>query len=237
MRWIATLALGFVVAACAAATDFDRYASQPEAAPDGPEFVQAGSAHSKGAISATIEPTKAGNLLVVMIANENHGQGPVKSISDDAHNVYESANARSTATACDVSSEIWFAKDIQAGATSVTVTMSDRGQEAEIWIVEASGLSKSEPLDKVGVANEGAKTEALAAPTVSPTSPRALVVSTACSCEEITGIQRGNEFKNLDILEGEGSAWFISDGAGTYGAVWNATPAGAFNASTASFKP
>jgi hypothetical protein len=262
--------VALVFVGCAAATDFDRYASGPvqgnppagdddddgsksdaskppkttDAGPDAPSeevipaVVQTGTGHAKGTIQAALAPAKAGNLLVVAIANEHNGGGPVKSITDNVGNGYVSADARSSDGSCDDGSEIWFAKDIKAGATTVTVTMTNadtsQGQEAEVWVIEASGLSKDAPLDAKATSNNGPQSTTVTAPPVTPTVKRALVVSTATACEEVKSV--APPFTGLTILEGEGAAWLVTTDTGSFGAVWTSV-AGTFNASTVAFKP
>lgn len=203
-----------------------------------PTVVQTGTGHAKGTIPAAVAPTKAGNLVVVAIANEHNGGGPVKSITDNVGNAYVSADARSSDGTCDDGSEIWFAKDVKAGATTVTVTMTNadlaQGQEAEVWVIEASGLSKDAPLDVKATTSNGAQTSTITAPPVTPTVKRALVVSTATACEEVTSV--APPFTGLTILEGEGAAWLVTSDRGSFGAVWTAV-SGTFNASTVAFKP
>lgn len=92
----------------------------------------------------TIAPTAAGNLLVVLV---NDTLNTVTGIADDAGNTYQAVSgARATNTAVTTSTDIWYAANIAAGATTVTITFS--GSHNGLYqVVEYSGAKTTSPVD------------------------------------------------------------------------------------------
>jgi len=213
-------------------------ASSPDAGP--PAIVASASARSRDVTLPA--PTKAGDLLVVLFAqNQDSSSAAVTSITDDAtggSDTFVSANQRSTNDSCGISAEIWFARNIRAGATHVSIDVSSSNWY-DAWVVEVSGLATSGAADNGGVASSQSKNTLLTAPQVAVSGAPALVVSVAQSCSSdngvASGVHNGNPFSALTALEGNGAAYYLANATGTFGAVFDSGDY-EWNASTAAFR-
>jgi hypothetical protein len=201
-------------------------------------FVQGtGASESGSSGKLAISPTSAGDLLVVAIVQESGTTAAIASILDDAlggSNTYVSANQRSVDTSCANTCEIWYAKNVRPGATSLAILMS-ASVTFEAWVAEFSGASTTSPLDTGAVANSQPATTVITAPTVTPSAPNAVVLSVAASCGAISAVAAGSPFHALATKNGEDAAYFVASKIGAYGAVWTSSR-GTWNGSTAAFK-
>jgi hypothetical protein len=189
------------------------------------------------ALSQTIAPTMAGDLVVVAVTVNTNAATTVTTITDNAPgggNVYTSANQRSNDTSCDNVVELWYAKNVVAGATSVKVT-TNLVVQMDMWVLELAGLDRMAPFDTGAVANSQPAATILTAPAVTPSKPNAVVISTVCSCAAVTGLRAASPFTALNVHTGNTTAYFLTTSVGSHGAVWNATN-GTWNASTVAFK-
>jgi hypothetical protein len=192
---------------------------------------------SMNTLTKSFAPSGDGNLLVVAVALSSSTSVTVTSITDNAPgggNSYVSANQRSVDGSCADFVEIWFAKNVHAGASTVTVTASGAAQ-MNLWVLELAGLSTTDPLDTGAVSSNRPSSNVVTAPAVTPSTPSAVVISTATTCGTISTVRAGNPFTGLAVLSGESTAYLITAAAGSYGAVWNAS-SGTWNASTVAFK-
>ena len=140
----------------------------------------------------------------------------VASVTDDApggSNTYVSANVRA-ASSC-AASEIWYARDVVAGLTTVTVA-STRQPPAQAWIVEASGLASTGGVD-VRQMGMGPATTTIVAPTVTPSGLDALIVSVVASCGGVSGLAAGNPFVALPVAQGDDAAYYVRSPQGATG--------------------
>jgi hypothetical protein len=201
-------------------------------------FVQgAGSSESGPSGKLAISSTGAGDLLVVAIVQESGTAAAVVSIVDNAPggpNTYVSANQRSVDARCANTAEIWYAKNVRPGTTSVAILMS-ASVTFEAWVAEFSGASTTSPLDTGAAASSQPATTVITAPTVTPSVPNAVVLSVAASCGAISGLAAGSPFHALATKNGEDAAYYVASQTGAYGAVWS-TSGGTWNGSTAAFK-
>lgn len=181
-----------------------------------------------------IPKTANGDLVVVGVAQESDTTSTVATITDDAGNSYVSTNQRSVDASCNNTTEIWYATNVVADASTVHITMS-AAVTIEVWVAEFAGPSGTAPLDTGAIANTQPNGPTIAAPVVTPSSPDALVISTAASCGAISAIQPGNPFTALAILNGENTAYYVAHAAGTYGAVWSYS-GGSWDGSTVAFR-
>ncbi|MGZ3792763.1 MAG: hypothetical protein ACXVCP_10460 [Bdellovibrio sp.] len=186
-----------------------------------------------------IPPTSAGNLLVIPIVY-GYNTNSVVSISDNASggsNSYVTANARASyGGAWAGSTEIWYAKNIKAGATSITVTLNGSAS-ADMWVLEVSGMSTTAPLDSAAVTNDAVLSgNTTAGSSLTVSNPGELVVSVIVLDTSVTGIHSGNGFTALGITNGNNAAYRFSPSAGSYGAVWDTSVSGHYCSSTAAFK-
>ena len=106
--------------------------------------------------ACAIPATGSGNLIVVGFQGDSsNGSGvTVGTITDNVGNSYAEAGAARAIDAAEGDMvDIWYAKNSQAGATSITITPSAivSGSAAVIW--EFSGADLTSPLDQVAVLN------------------------------------------------------------------------------------
>ncbi len=181
-----------------------------------------------------IPKTVGGDLVVVAVAQESDTTSVVSAISDDAGNTYVSANQRSIDASCANTTEIWYATNVAPGASLVHVAMS-ASVTIEVWVAEFAGPSGASPLDTGAIASTQPSGAMIAAPVVTPSSPDALVISTAASCGAISAVAPGSPFTALAILNGENTAYYVAHAAGTYGAVWSYN-GGSWDGSTVAFR-
>ena len=177
-----------------------------------------------------------GNLLVVGMQFVNTGV-TIASVTDNVGNVYtEAAGSHSVDTASNWASDIWYAKNSIAGATTISVTASAAvsGFATVIW--EFSGADPSSPLDQASALNNQPSNSVSQGPSVTTTSASEAIVALSAGAGQITGIASGNPFTNDSLAVGRGWAHLVTTSAGTYSASWSANPAGTYASSAVSFK-
>jgi len=94
----------------------------------------------------------SGNLILVAITQWN---STVSSVTDNKGNTYTAVTSAQHANTATDYTQLYYAKNVAAGATTVTVTFSSG--VGNIGIYEYSGLSTTSPLDQV-TSNTGAST-------------------------------------------------------------------------------
>jgi hypothetical protein len=205
---------------------------------DGPAFVQSAAVgDNDGGTSITLDiaPTRAGDVMVVALG-AGDAAFSVTTIQDDGPgggNAYRSANERSHDTTF-YAAEIWFATNLRPGATKVTITLAFPARLFG-WVMEFSGLSPTDPLDRGAATNDGPDASLVVAPPVTPSVANAVIVSVAMSGGAIVSLDARSPFVALPVLHGNSAAYYVAQTLGTYGAVWESTPA-SWNASTVCFK-
>jgi hypothetical protein len=186
--------------------------------------------------ACTIPSTGAGQLLVIGWTGGQGSNAVVTSITDDAGNTYtEAGAAKATVSSEGLTSDIWYAADISAGATSITITASPQGSQGAAVIWEFSGASTS-PLDQTAVLDSQPASTAPSGASVTTTAAHEVVVSIAPSRYEITGIHAGDNFTEDSSIAGNGWAHRITTSSGGRHAEWTETASGVYCSSTASFK-
>lgn len=189
-----------------------------------------------GSATLTIPATGTGNLIAVALMF--NGGTYVNSISDDAGNVYVSANAK--AAVGNGSTEIWYAVNSKPGATVVNPTFADSPTHVEITVWEVSRISTSAP-DVANTSSGNLTLDNTPGPAVTTTQPDDFILSILFAVgTSISGISSGNEFTNDFMTDGNGWAHITSRSAraGTYQASWiTSTPQGMYCASTVAFRP
>jgi hypothetical protein len=188
-----------------------------------------GQARGETAFPIAVAPTKAGNLMVVVVAQETNDTTLVSSITDDAGNVYLSTNHRSVDPACDNTLEVWFTSIVRPGATRLTIRMP-LAVKFEAWAMEFSGLRT---FDKGATLDAQRETILITAPAVTPSSDRALTLSAASSCGDITNLVDA-DFQALPILNGHNVAFSFT--ASARAASWIVRPAETWSATTVVFQ-
>jgi hypothetical protein len=206
---------------------------------DAPAVANIASGQSNGATNLAVatlpNPTQSGDFLAVLVTGV--GSGSVASIGDDApggSNAYVSANAKAYELDCTCYTEIWYARNVRAGARTVTVT-TVASNSSLAWVMELSGINASNGADLSAVANTQPVATVVVAPSITPPATPALVLSVVASCATISSVQDQSGFTDLPILEGNVAAYRIVTDPGSYGAVWN-QDAGGWCASTAAFR-
>jgi hypothetical protein len=174
--------------------------------------------------------TTAGSTLVLAVVQESGTTSAVTTAVDDVGDSFVSANERAIDTSCANTSELWYAKDVLAGAKKITITLSSAAT-THLWALEVAGLDGSAPLGDGAQKSTQPTGTLISAPAVTTTGP-SLVVSVAGTCGQVNGIQP--PFTNLPPHNGHGAAYVIATSAGSYGAVWTYS-GGTWNASTAAF--
>jgi hypothetical protein len=184
----------------------------------------------------TISPTAAGDLLVVgTVANAVSVN--VTNIIDNASggsNTYVTAGAKATDTSA-YATELWYAKDIKAGATTVTVYFDSGSVGVVVW--EFSGVDTSSPLDTTSTKSNATASTTPFGPTATSTLPGELLVSALTVTYSVTGIHSGNAFTNDSLLCGDGFAHLVATSTGAYAAQWDQDTAGTYASNIAVFKP
>jgi hypothetical protein len=184
----------------------------------------------------TIPATAPGNLIVVGFATVTGYHPTITTITDSAGNSYgEAGNALAVNTASNYMADIWYAKNILSGATSVTITPSASGTAAAV-IWEFSNADTVSPLDQTAVVNNQMATTTPLGAAVSTTAPGDVIISVLNPDWSVTGINAGNAFTNDSRVFGAGWAHLMAGNAGTYAAQWVAGSSGAYVGSTVSLK-
>ena len=170
----------------------------------------------------SIAPTQAGDLLV--IADILLGPTQVTSIVDNAPggtNAYTAIpNAKAFDSVNDSTLEIWYAANIKAGTTQITVTDTAQARVTGVW--EVSGIVASAPLDTAASLQSQPSTLMPVAPPVTTTSTGDFIVAVVNYQDSVDGIAAGNAFTNDLSLDGDGWGHLTSADApsGVYQAVW-----------------
>jgi hypothetical protein len=192
------------------------------------------SSGSKGSLSVSFSALTAGSFVAVLVTYSAVSSS-VTSITDNgagAGNAYVSAGERSSVNQCQAS-EIWYARDVAPGATTLTATVGATGQIA-VWVLEVSGMSKTGGVDD-GAESNGQGTVLINAPTVRPTGDPALIVAAVGSCGQLGSLGLGSPFTGLGIEDGNGASYYIATKPGAWGPVYS-NNLSAWNASVADFR-
>jgi hypothetical protein len=103
------------------------------------------------AVLVTVSSTTAGDALVIEVGanHSNYATPAVTSITDNgaAHASYALAVRQAIPSPDSQDAEIWFAANIPAGITHVTVNISSQGA-ATVWVGEFSGIALTNPVDQ-----------------------------------------------------------------------------------------
>jgi len=189
--------------------------------------------------TCTFPASGTGNLLVVgwQIGGAANTATTISSMTDNVGNSYvEAGAAKSIDSSGGSVSDLWYAKNTVAGATTITLTPSASVTNAGVVVWEFSGVNQSAPLDGAAVLNSQAANATPTGATVTTTASADVVISLITVANNVTGIASGNAFTNDSLLKGNGWAHLISSSAGPYAAQWNQSPSGTFASSTVSFK-
>ena len=188
-------------------------------------------------LACTIPSTGSGHLLVIGFEGESNAA--ISSITDNVGDTYAEAGGAEASLKVrhgNWTSDIWYAANSKAGATSITVNITPLGSQGAVVVWEFSGVSTVSPLDQVAeVSNQKRSSTPQGAP-VTTSNASDVIISLALVTNDITGIYSGNPFTEDSSLWYDGWAHLITSSAGTYAAQWNQNPSGSYGSSTASFK-
>jgi hypothetical protein len=197
-------------------------------------FVQSAQNFMNSSPSITISlsnATHAGDLLIVG-TTVNNTTDTVSAISDNMGNAYVSATQKATFTGNETgSSDVWYAKNIAAGVTSVTVQWPNT-ERGLAYVIEVSGASTTSPLSIGATRNNQASTSSPMAPAVS-TSGNAFVVSVINVSNSVCGASP--PFTGLPVTNANDLAYAHVTTNGSYGASFAGSNVGQWCATTVAF--
>jgi hypothetical protein len=190
--------------------------------------------------TCTIPATGSGHLLVVGWEIGGGGASTsttISSIQDNSGSTYaEAGAAKSIDTAGASASDVWYANNVAAGTTTITITLSASVPNVGVVIWEFSGVSSTAPLDATAVLNSQSASATPSGASVTTTAAGDAVISLITVANSVSGIASGNAFTNDSLLKDNGWAHLITSSAGTYAAQWNQSPAGTYATTTVAFK-
>lgn len=176
------------------------------------------SSKGKAGTAVAITPTQAGTTMLVGI--ETSHTNSASSVTDNAGNVYEIiTGSRALNTAGTAGVEVWMARNLEAGAT--TITASGVVIHAVVaW--EVANLAA----DPVAVVDTRSDQPASTMPTgvdITTTKQGQFVLSIAIVENQLSGLVPGSAFTNDHTTFGNGWAHLTDDDAppGTYQPQWN----------------
>jgi hypothetical protein len=107
-------------------------------------------------VAVAYNATQVAGDLNVIVVGWNDTVASVSTVTDSKGNPYTLAIGPTLGSGA--SQSIYYAKNITAGANTVTVTFNQAAQYVDIRVLEYSGLSTTSPLDKVAGATGAAAT-------------------------------------------------------------------------------
>ena len=177
---------------------------------------------SQNTLAVTVTALTAGNLVVVGVAGSSSES--VNSIGDGGNTYTQCASAKVT-EAGGRWTDLWYAKNVSGGSTTVTVTYSAttaNRKAVEVW--EVSGADVSAPLDTSngGTGTGGAGNKDTGASMTTGTADAFLcgIIRTAGS---VVGMDASDVvFTSNDLMGGGGDACSaIVAATGTYTPIWS----------------
>jgi hypothetical protein len=193
----------------------------------------------QGAFPATtcsINATGSGHLIVVGWASAGGSSPTISSVTDNAGNTYvEAGSARAVNTAQNRMVDIWYAKNSNAGATTVTITPNPAGSSGAAVVWEFAGVDTTAPLDRTVTLNTQPATTTPTTAAITTTSAGELIISTMIPSTFNNGLVAGSLFSNDQSEGGVGWAHYVAPSIGTYSAQYS-TLSGTYASSSVSFK-
>jgi hypothetical protein len=187
------------------------------------------------ASTCTIPSSGRGNLLVVAWSSTWGSAPTIGGVTDNAANTYvEAGTARASLSTNDMV-DIWYARNSNAGASSLSITPNPGSTNGGAVIWEFSGVDTVSPLDQSSVLSNQSASATPSGAAVTTTAGSELIISTLVPAGSFTGIASGSNFTNDLTFFGAGWAHLIASAPGTYAAQWN-TSSAAYASSSVSFK-
>jgi len=186
----------------------------------------------------TIPATTAGNLLVVAYSSYNNaGTTPVISaITDNSggktYQPIPGARSTSTLSASGYWNEIWYASNIRAGTTSLTITPST-SETGDVYVWEVGNATVVDQTGELS-SQEASATPGGAPVTTTKANEIILTILHPAPDGNPTGIDSSNPFVSDSTTDGMAWAHLITTSVGTYAAEWDQTST-TFASSTVSF--
>jgi hypothetical protein len=174
----------------------------------------------------------AGNLLIVGI--ETRDDTAVTAVTDNAGNTYVPATgSRSINTQENFGVEVWYAKNVNAGATRIVATA---GTVYGVVVWEVRGITAANPLGNVSKLDNQATTNTPDGAPITTTTTGEFVVSIVI-VQFAVGAIASAAFTNDENVFMNGWAHLTSNTAppNTYTAEWNSTT-GVYCASSVAFR-
>jgi hypothetical protein len=188
--------------------------------------------------TCTIPSSASGNLIVIgwQANGGSNTSTTITSISDNVGNTYvEAGAARAIDTGIGTIADIWFAKNVAGGATSITINPSGSIASGNAVIWEFSGADRTAPLGQTAILNSQPASTTPVGAAVSAAAGD-VIVTTSVVGNAVTGTYAGNPFVNDALNSGNPWAHLLVSAAGTYSAKWNQTASATYNNSTVAFK-
>lgn len=190
---------------------------------------------SSNTATVTVTATGAGNLLVVVAADQD--ARTITAVSDGTNAFTQATGAAASNGGSNGRADIWYLLSSTAGKTTITVTFSGVSTTKDVYFLELSGNGLAFQLAATTGAANKAATEAGTA--LTNTAP-GLVIGVVVTNGSITAspAATNTQFTNGTIGTGGGSAiaWLMG-GVSTYTPSWNdsVTSGAAYANSTAAF--
>ena len=176
------------------------------------------------ATACTVSATGSGNLLVVAWSSAFGAVPTISGIADNSNNAYVEAGSARSVDSTNHMVDIWYAKNTNPGANSLTITPNPSGSSGAAVIWEFSGIDTVSPLDQTAVLNSQPATSSPAGAPITTTAPGELVLSLVAPQYWIVSLSGGSGFLSDSILNQSpytiGAAHLIAPSTGTYAPVW-----------------
>ena len=173
----------------------------------------------------------AGNLNVIAVG-WNDSASNITSISDSNGNIYELAVP--TYRGNNLSQAIYYAKNIQNGANTVTVNFNTEVPHIDVRILEYSGIDRNSPFDTGNSAQSLTSGTANSGP-ITTTSANELIFGAGMTTGAFTSSDTGFTTRIITIPDADIAEDKIAYTVGTYRAI--ASVSGSWVMQVAAFKP
>ena len=114
-----------------------------------PRYVQAAAESASGTIDSLPLSFSANTVAgdIILVAFDFDANAGTNSVSDSQGNIFAGVGARLNSPAGVIRSRVFYAKNIQGGGDTVTVTLSANSSWIELYLTEYSGIDLTNPID------------------------------------------------------------------------------------------
>jgi hypothetical protein len=114
-----------------------------------PRYVQAAAESASGAVGSLPLSFSANTVAgdIILVAFDFDANAGTNSVSDSQGNIFAGVGARLNSPAGVIRSRVFYAKNIQGGGDTVTVTLSANSSWIELYLTEYSGIDLTNPID------------------------------------------------------------------------------------------